>query len=574
MTAVPPPAGCCAGRYGPALLPVGPDGCGATWSLPRRIDEPVGDDALARAHLRMHRAAPAGALSGTALRFSADATHSVLGGAGRWLLALPSSYIAGLQVLVRSLLADSPRSSSTSRRGSPPPPSPTPCADWTSPSPSDPTTPRSCRPSCSGCSTTVKRSTALWSARRRPARRSGRVTGAAGAREDAGVTVVTTYGMTETCGGCVYDGVPMPGIEVDRGRRRRRADRRADAVHRLPRRGRLRPVGRRCSTTSDLGHSATTAGCCTCSVASTTSSSAAGSTCRPGGRACAGVGRRRRRGRRGRGPRRGLGPARSSRWSPEPDVADRSRRCAELCGSSLPDAWLPRQVVRSTRCRTCPRASRTGLRCVRLAADPHHDRAAVPDERRADGDCGPVVGRRPATHAAGRASPPSPWARAVAAYQEAADGVLAVLALVVALALQVGRQLRQRLQRRRAGHRRRPGRPDAADGVRCGVAGRGEAGGVRVASLLAALAGLVIVVLTGQWWLLAGRRRLHGGRLVLHRRVARPTATGASASSASSCSSGSWRPSGPPTCRPSSATWLAAGRGVRRSGCWRARCWW
>src|SRR5699024_12661770 len=30
----------------------------------------------------------------------------------------------------------------------------------------------------------------------------------------AGVRVVTTYGMTETCGGCVYDGVPLPGARV------------------------------------------------------------------------------------------------------------------------------------------------------------------------------------------------------------------------------------------------------------------------------------------------------------------------------------------------------------------------
>jgi O-succinylbenzoic acid--CoA ligase len=31
---------------------------------------------------------------------------------------------------------------------------------------------------------------------------------------DAGVTVVRTYGMTETCGGCVYDGVPLPEVDV------------------------------------------------------------------------------------------------------------------------------------------------------------------------------------------------------------------------------------------------------------------------------------------------------------------------------------------------------------------------
>lgn len=31
----------------------------------------------------------------------------------------------------------------------------------------------------------------------------------------AGVRVITTYGMTETTGGCVYDGVPLPGVRVD-----------------------------------------------------------------------------------------------------------------------------------------------------------------------------------------------------------------------------------------------------------------------------------------------------------------------------------------------------------------------
>lgn len=29
-----------------------------------------------------------------------------------------------------------------------------------------------------------------------------------------GLNLVTTYGMTETCGGCVYDGVPLPGVKV------------------------------------------------------------------------------------------------------------------------------------------------------------------------------------------------------------------------------------------------------------------------------------------------------------------------------------------------------------------------
>ena len=38
---------------------------------------------------------------------------------------------------------------------------------------------------------------------------------------EAGVAVVTTYGMTETAGGCVYDGAPLDGVRVA-GRRRRR----------------------------------------------------------------------------------------------------------------------------------------------------------------------------------------------------------------------------------------------------------------------------------------------------------------------------------------------------------------
>jgi O-succinylbenzoic acid--CoA ligase len=37
----------------------------------------------------------------------------------------------------------------------------------------------------------------------------------------AGARVVTTYGMSETCGGCVYDGIPLDGVEVAVGPDRR-----------------------------------------------------------------------------------------------------------------------------------------------------------------------------------------------------------------------------------------------------------------------------------------------------------------------------------------------------------------
>ena len=32
---------------------------------------------------------------------------------------------------------------------------------------------------------------------------------------DAGAQLVTSYGMSETCGGCVYDGVPLNGVDVE-----------------------------------------------------------------------------------------------------------------------------------------------------------------------------------------------------------------------------------------------------------------------------------------------------------------------------------------------------------------------
>jgi O-succinylbenzoic acid--CoA ligase len=49
---------------------------------------------------------PKGAmLTAAALRASGEATHARLGGPGSWLLALPAHHIAGMQVLLRSVLA-------------------------------------------------------------------------------------------------------------------------------------------------------------------------------------------------------------------------------------------------------------------------------------------------------------------------------------------------------------------------------------------------------------------------------------------------------------------------------------
>jgi O-succinylbenzoic acid--CoA ligase len=45
------------------------------------------------------------ALSADALLASAAASQTALGAPGQWILALPTHYIAGLQVLVRSIAA-------------------------------------------------------------------------------------------------------------------------------------------------------------------------------------------------------------------------------------------------------------------------------------------------------------------------------------------------------------------------------------------------------------------------------------------------------------------------------------
>ena len=44
-------------------------------------------------------------LSRDAMRASAHATHERLGGPGQWVLNLPPTYVAGVQVLYRSVVA-------------------------------------------------------------------------------------------------------------------------------------------------------------------------------------------------------------------------------------------------------------------------------------------------------------------------------------------------------------------------------------------------------------------------------------------------------------------------------------
>lgn len=159
------------------------------------------------------------ALSGEALRASAEATAARIGG-GRWLLALPASYVAGLQVIVRSLVADTHPVALNGRF------SPESFAESTL---------SMLRPSA-GTSGAIpdlytslvpaQLSTLLDAADDAPVRaalqayRAILVGGQAlpePLRErasDLGVRLVRTYGSTETSGGCIYDGVPLDTVAV------------------------------------------------------------------------------------------------------------------------------------------------------------------------------------------------------------------------------------------------------------------------------------------------------------------------------------------------------------------------
>jgi O-succinylbenzoic acid--CoA ligase len=151
-------------------------------------------------------------LSADALRASALATHDRLGGPGRWLLATPAQYVGGLQVLVRSLLAGSEpvalppggfradrfaEAAAPVLRGD--------GARYTAMVPTQLT-----RLLDAG-------GPGLDAARGFDAIIIGAAATSTGLREraaDAGVRIVPAYGMSETASGCVYDGVPLDGVDV------------------------------------------------------------------------------------------------------------------------------------------------------------------------------------------------------------------------------------------------------------------------------------------------------------------------------------------------------------------------
>jgi O-succinylbenzoic acid--CoA ligase len=142
-------------------------------------------------------------LTAAALLASAHASLHRIGArpGDRWLCCLPAFHVAGLQVLVRSLVSGQ--------------------APVVSERLDQATLAAAVAQDCQYASLVPTQLSRLSGAAELAGFRAILLGGAAPpagqleAARSAGARVVTTYGMTETCGGCVYDGMPLDGVSVE-----------------------------------------------------------------------------------------------------------------------------------------------------------------------------------------------------------------------------------------------------------------------------------------------------------------------------------------------------------------------
>lgn len=154
---------------------------------------------------------PKGAMhSPASVKASIDATHRHLGGPGGWLLALPAHHIAGLQVLLRSVRAGFEPVTLDVSDGFDPATLVTAVKRMRAPRRYTSLVPTQLVKVLSDPSAIAALrdlDAVLVGAAATPLPLRERAT-------DAGIPIVRTYGMSETCGGCVYDGQPLPGVRV------------------------------------------------------------------------------------------------------------------------------------------------------------------------------------------------------------------------------------------------------------------------------------------------------------------------------------------------------------------------
>jgi len=153
-------------------------------------------------------------LPAAALLASARAAYARLGGPGAWLLALPVTGVGGLQVLVRSLVAQvEPLVLGSVGGGGPFDPQEFADLTWRL----DPSLPAYTSIVPAQAARLLDDEAGLAALRAYEAVLLGgaRTPPALLARlRDHHVAAITTYGMTETSGGMVYDGVPLDGVGV------------------------------------------------------------------------------------------------------------------------------------------------------------------------------------------------------------------------------------------------------------------------------------------------------------------------------------------------------------------------
>ncbi|QHK20280.1 AMP-binding protein [Pseudarthrobacter psychrotolerans] len=195
---------------GPAVeLSAGPDG----GLVVGHTETPGCDDAVAVVRTSGSTGAPkATILTVEALAASSMATALALKGEGQWLLALPVQYVAGVQVLVRSLFAGTRPWVMDLSGGFTPEAFTAGALELTDKFRFTSLVPTQLQRLLEAPSPET-----LAVLRRFNGILLGGAPASAGlldAAREAGVRVITTYGSAETCGGCVYDGVPLEGVQV------------------------------------------------------------------------------------------------------------------------------------------------------------------------------------------------------------------------------------------------------------------------------------------------------------------------------------------------------------------------